>query len=204
MKLHWSPRSRFVRKAMVAAHEFGLAERMDCVRSVAAMTRVNPDIMADNPLGKIPTLVTETGEPIFDSGVIIEYLDALAGGGRLLPSSGPARWTALTRHALADGLLDLLILWRNERDKPQARQTPEWLAAFAAKVAATLDRMERDTPVLAVEPVGIAAIGTGVALSCADFRFPELRWRDGRPALARWHEGFAARPSMAATEVVDD
>ena len=203
MKLHWSPRSPFVRKVMVAAHELGLADRLDCVRSVAAMARPNPEIMADNPLSKIPALVLDDGQVVVDSGVIVEYLDSLAGGGKLVPATGPDRWAALSRHALANGLLDLLILWRNERDKPDARQTPEWLDAFRVKVAATLDRFERDAPRLAAEPFGIGQIALGCALSHADFRFADLGWRENRPALTEWHRGFAARPSMTATEIVD-
>lgn len=203
MKLHWSPRSPFVRKVMIAAHELGLVDRLDCVRSVAAMTRPNPEIMADNPLSKIPVLVLDDGQVLIDSGVIMEYLDALAGGNRLLPPSGPARWKALSRHALANGLLDVLILWRNEREKPEARRTPEWLDAVGVKAEATLDRFEREAPGVAAEPFGIGHIALGCALSYADFRFANLDWRANRPALAEWHRSFAARPSVTATEIVD-
>ena len=87
MKLHWSPRSPFVRKVMIAAHELGLVERIELVRSVADMKRPNAAIMADNPLSKIPTMTLGNGEPNFDSVVICEYLDDLAGGGRLFPSA---------------------------------------------------------------------------------------------------------------------
>jgi len=203
MKLHWSPRSPFVRKVMIAAHELGLADRLDCVRSVAAMTKPNPEIMADNPLSKIPALVLDDGQVLIDSGVIVEYLDALAGGNRLLPPSGPARGQALSRHALANGLLDLLILWRNEREKPEARRTPEWLDAFHVKAMATLDRYEGEASGLAAEPFGLGHIALGCALSYADFRFADLDWRANRPALAEWHRRFAIRPSVTATEIVD-
>ena len=117
MTLHWSPRSPFVRKVMVAAHELGLADRIATVRTVVAMANVNRALLAENPLGKIPTLVLEDGTILYDSQVIIEYLDSLVGGGRLVPASGPARWLELRRHALANGLLEQLILWRSERDK---------------------------------------------------------------------------------------
>lgn len=203
MKLHWSPKSPFVRKVMIAAHELALAERIERVRSVAAMRAPNPAIMADNPLSKIPTLVLDTGEPIYDSLTIIEYLDGLVGGGRLIPASGPERWTALTRHALGNGLLDLLILWRNERDKPEDRQTVEWLRAFEIKAAAALDALEAIAPELDASAFGVAQIAIGCALSYLDFRFADLAWRDGRPALARWHATFATRPSAVATEIVD-
>src|SRR5437762_2277634 len=135
MKLHWSPRSPFVRKVMVAAHELGLAEKIERVRSVAAMGKPNPAIMLDNPLSKIPALVLGDGTVLVDSAVIIEYLDSLAGGGRLLAPAGRQRWLVLSRQALADGLLDLLVLWRNEREKPAGRQTHDWLDAFAIKAA---------------------------------------------------------------------
>ena len=201
MKLHWSPRSPYVRKVMVVAHELGLADRLDCVRSMAAMATPNPAIMQDNPLSKIPALVLDDGQVLIDSSVIVEYLDSLAGG-RLVPG-GSARWEALSRQALANGLLDLLILWRNERDKPDARQTEAWLAAFAVKAGATLDRFERMAPDVAAKPFDIGHVALGCALSYADFRFPDLGWRTGRPGLADWHVGFAARPSVQATEIVD-
>jgi glutathione S-transferase len=203
LKLHWSPRSPYVRKVMVAAHELGLVEGIACVRSVAAMSTPNPAIMADNPLSKIPTLVLPDGEMLIDSRTIVEYLDSLAGGGILVPREGVARWRALSRQALADGLLDLLILWRNEREKPPARQTDAWLAAFAVKAAATLDRFEQQAANAADEAFGIGEIALGCALSYADFRFADLNWRSGRPRLAGWHESFAARPSARATEVID-
>lgn len=203
MKLHWSPRSPFVRKVMIAAHELGLVERIELVRSVADMKRPNPAIMADNPLSKIPTMVFGNGAAIFDSVVICEYLDDLAGGGQLFPASGPDRWRALTWHALATGLLDVLILWRNEREKSEERQTPKWLSAFATKVDASLNRLETLVPRLDEAPFGIGHIAVGCALGYLDFRFTSLDWRAKRPALAAWQTRFKARPSAIATEVRD-
>jgi glutathione S-transferase len=203
MKLHWSPRSPYVRKVMVAAHELGLVERIVCVRSVVVMSKPNPAIMADNPLNKIPTLVLDNGDVLIDSNVIVEYLDALAGGGILIPTGGEARWRALSMQAFASGLLDLLILWRNERDKPAERQTPEWLAAFAFKASSSLDRFEARTSNLAAETFHVGHIALGCALSYLDFRFADLGWRTNRPALTAWHESFCARPSALATVVVD-
>ncbi|MDN5005610.1 glutathione S-transferase family protein [Bradyrhizobium sp. GCM10027634] len=203
MKLHWSPRSPYVRKVMVAAHELGLADRIACVRSVAALPTPNPIIMADNPLSKIPTLVLDNGDVLQDSRTIVEYLDSLAGPGVLLPLEGPGRWRALSRQALADGLLDLLILWRNELAKPEERQTEAWIKAFATKVNATFDRFEQQAVDAPTPSFGIGEIALGCALSYADFRFAELNWRTGRPHLAKWHESFAARPSAQATEAFD-
>jgi glutathione S-transferase len=204
MKLHWSPRSPFVRKVMIAAQELGLADRIRTVRTVVRMGQPNADLLPDNPLSKIPTLVLDDGRALFDSLTIIAYLDHLAGGGRLVPPDGDARWEAMTRHALGNGLLDLLILWRNERDKPAEARTAEWLASFEAKCRACLDRLEHDVPALAATPFGIGHIAIGCALGYLDFRFADLPWREGRPALAAWQADFEARPSVRATEVVDD
>ena len=144
----------------------------------------------------------DDGTVLFDSLVVCEYLDTLAGG-RLFPREGEARWRALTRHALANGLLDLLILWRNEREKPPERRTPEWLDSFALKTRAALARLENDAAWLDEEPFGIAQITVGILLAYLDFRFDDLGWRRDHPRLAAWHEGFAARPSARATQVVD-
>lgn len=204
MKLHWSPRSPFVRKVMVAAHELGVAERITTVRTVVAMGAPNAALLPDNPLSKIPTLVLDDGRAIYDSLTIVEYLNDLAGGS-LFPA-GAARWEALTRHALGTGLLDLLILFRNELNKPEARRTPEWLSSFGTKTRATLDRLEADAGALAGKPFDVGHIAIGCALSYLDFRFAKdlPPWRDGRPTIAAWHAEFAARPSMRATEAVDD
>ncbi len=200
MKLHWSPRSPFVRKVMVSAHELGMADRIETVRTVVQMDKPNLALLPDNPLGKIPTLMLPDGVALFDSLTICEYLDHLAGGA-LFPPPGPARWRALTDHALGQGLLDMLILWRSEREKPAPYQA--WLDNFALKTGATLDRMEAMAPGLAAGPLGIGHIALGCALSYLDFRFADLGWRSGRPALAAWHRAFAARPSMRATEAID-
>lgn len=201
MKLHWSPRSPFVRKVMVAAHELGLADRIRTERTVAAMLNPARALMPENPLAKIPTLVLEDGTVLYDSQVICEYLDHLAGGGRLIPAAGPARWQELRRHALADGFLDLLILWRNERDRPQP--LPELVAAFTLKTDAVLAALEAETGQIARGAVGLAQITAAIAGAYMDFRFAGLRWRERCPRFSAWQLGFAERPSMRATEIVD-
>ena len=202
LRLHWSPRSPFVRKVMIAAHELDLVDRIDKVRTVVAMRQPNVALLSDNALGKIPTLLLPDGTALFDSLTICEYLDDLAGGGRIIPRAGPARWRALTRHALGTGLLDLLILWRNEREKPAERQTPEWISAFTLKTQTALDRLEAEAASLAETPFGVGEIAIGCVLSYLDFRYADLGWRNGRAGLAAWHESFAARPSARATEIV--
>jgi glutathione S-transferase len=189
---------------MVAAHELGLVDRMKLRRTVVRMSAPNRDLLPDNPLSKIPTLVLDDGTALFDSGVICEYLDVLSGGGRLLPMSGHDRWIELTQHALATGLLDTLILWRNERDKPPATQTRDWLDSFAVKTEATLNRLQRDVPAIGSGTLRLGQIATGCCLSYLDFRFADLDWRKPRLPLAAWHDEFRARPSARATEIIDD
>src|SRR5262249_41672659 len=119
MKLHWSPRSPFVRKVMILAREAGLIDRLPLGRRVAAATKPHPELMRDNPLSKIPTLVLDDGTALYDSPVICEYLDRLHAGRKLFPPEGATRMTALRRQALGGGFLDFLLLWRAERARPR-------------------------------------------------------------------------------------
>ena len=200
LTLHWSPKSPYVRKVMVCAHELGLVPQLKLVRSVAAMLQPNPEIMAVNPLSKIPTLVREDGSVLFDSVVICEYLDELAGGS-LFPKQGEARWQALRWHAFGDGLLDALILWRNERE----RQVPlqPLLEAFELKTRASLRMLDAEAGALAAEPFSIGQVTVGCALGYLDYRFDALGWRSHAPHLAAWHARLCERPSFVATAPTD-
>ena len=204
MKLHWSPRSPFVRKVMILAHETGLAEQITCVRSVAIAKSPNAQIMADNPLNKIPTLVLDDGTPVFDSRVICEYLDGLHGGEKLFPPAGPSRLIALRRQALGDGIMDLCVTWRGERSRAPVQQSAELLEAFARKREAALDALEKEAPALAASPFSIGHIAIGCALAYLDFRFGDRDWRPRRPKLTAWHAAFEARPSAKACAIVDE
>jgi glutathione S-transferase len=202
MKLHWSPRSPFVRKVMIMAHETGLVDRLDCVRTVVATTKPHAALMQENPLSKIPTLVLDDGTILYDSPVICEYLDHLHTGPRLVPSSLPERMTALRRQALGDGFLDFLLLWRNERERPHPSEVH--LASYAAKHAAVLGALDDEAASLAATPFSVGHIAIGCALSYLDFRFSDDDWRGRHPRIATWHATFAARPSVRATDPVDD
>jgi glutathione S-transferase len=202
MKLLWSSRSPFVRKVMVAAHEVGIAGRIRTERVVVAANNPNPDVMAVNPLSKIPTLVLDDGTALYDSRVICEYFDSLHTGPKLFPAEPAARWTALRRQALGDGLMEALVLRLGEQSRSPEARSEKHLAAYRLKIATTLDRLESEVERLA-EPPGIGHIAIGCALAHLDFRFAADNWRAGRAGLARWHAGFARRPSMQATEFVD-
>jgi glutathione S-transferase len=202
MKLHWSPRSPFVRKVMIVAHERGLVDRITCVRTVAATSKPHAELMQDNPLSKIPTLVLDDGTVIYDSPVISEYFDALDGTPKLFPREPKARLEALRRQALGDGFLGLLVLLRDERMRAQPSEAHKESAAV--RKAAILKNLEADAPALASAPFSIGHIAIGCALSYLDFRYADEDWRRDHPGLASWHAAFAARPSVRATEPVDD
>jgi glutathione S-transferase len=204
MKLHWSPRSPFVRKVMIVAHETGLVDQIDCVRSVAIRTQPNPDIIKDSPVGRIPVMVLEDGIVLSGSLIICQYLDSLHDGVKMIPSEGQARWRELELHGIADGLLDTLIFWRGEFMVPEEDRRQDIFDACAAKAEACLDWLESHTAEFSTYAYGIGQITTGVALEYLDFRFQQLHWRERHPELAAWHKQFAQRDSSKATEVVND
>lgn len=197
MKLHYSPHSPYVRKVRVLAIETGLMDRIDLAE--VTITPVGPDagLCADNPVGKIPTLVRDDGGALYDSRVICEYLDGLHGGARMFPENGEAHWTALRRQALADGILDAAVGTRYETFlRPENLRWPDWVDGQMQKVRRSLDELEG-------EPLGdtvdIGTISVACALGYLDYRYPDEGWRDSRPRLAAWYEKFAARPSMSET-----
>lgn len=196
MKLLSSPTSPYVRKVLVLLRETG--QTVETEVQHASPTARNPAVAAANPLGKIPALLTDDLGPLYDSRVICQYLDTLHDGPRLYPE-GAARFTALRREALADGLLDAALLARYESIRPEGLVWPDWYAGQEAKMLAALAAMEADLP----EGVDIAAIAYGCALAYLDFRFAGLNWRDRHPKLAEWEAAFSARPSMRATRIPD-
>lgn len=203
MKLHWSSRSPFVRKAMIAAYESGVADRIERIHSVVSLAKPNEAVMRDNPLGKIPTLILDDGRVLYDSVVICEYFDSLAATPKLFPAQGEARWTALKRHALANNMLDALLLWRSEAGKPVARQTPEWLATFALKLKNFLAVIEAEADALGHGGFDIGHLTIGVALAYTDFRFADLHWRNGHPRTDAWMQTFLQRDSVQKTTFID-
>lgn len=198
MKLYWSLMSPFVRKVMICAHETATVDRLDCVETSVSMDQANAGVQADNPLGQIPTLVLDDGSVLYDSRAISEYLDSLSDGPRLFPE-GTTRWDSLRRHSLGDGIMGTLILWRQERLKPQERQTLSWLATFARKIEVSLAQLEEEAERWAGQPFDIGHAALGCALGYMDVRFADLNWRGGVPRLTAWHATFEARPSAKAT-----
>ena len=201
MKLRYSPASPYVRKVMVTAHETGLEGRIEKVATTVVPVKENAELSRENPLTKVPTLIADDGEVLYDSPVICEYLDTLhdSGGAKLFPPAGPARWKALRLQALADGILDAAILTRYEKAiRPEELQWRDWVDGQMRKVRQGLDALEAKAGELA-GPLTIGTIAAGCALGYLDFRFADENWRQGRPKLAAWYEEFAQRPSMKAT-----
>ncbi len=203
MKLHWSPRSPFVRKVMITLYETGLESEVERSRNaVAVQMPTPPEVLADSPLGKIPALVTEDGRQLVDSRVICEYLDLRAGTG-LFPAEADARITQLNWQALADGMTDVLLIWRTEL----TRETGPWdalVSGWRTKVQATMGRFEAEADALAAMPFGIGHIALACALGQLDFRWPDCAWRKHFPRLATLDQTLFARPSIVSTAIVDD
>ncbi len=189
MKLYFSPTSPFVRKVMVAAHERGIAGDIECVSDL-------DDLHARNPLAKVPTLVTADGQVLYDSLVIVSWLDARGSGPDLIPDEAPLRDKVLCRHALADGIMEAAVASVMETRRPAEKQWQGFLDHQRGKI-------ERGIATLAgVDPgsvVDIATISAAAALGYVTFRLPAIDWRSAHPDLALWYDTFAERPSMTAT-----
>jgi glutathione S-transferase len=189
MKLYFNPASPFVRKCRVVALELHIA--LDLAETTA---RDDESLRRINPLKKIPALVLDDGAVLYDSRVICEYLDAV-GEGAFFPE-GIARWTALRRQALADGVMDAAVANRYEVIQPPGKQNADFMVRYMATIRAGLEALERET--LSAEPA-IGEIAIGCMLGYLDFRYGDLGWRASHPRLAAWFGAFAQRPAMAAT-----
>ena len=203
MKLHYNVASPYARKVMAVAIETGQDDRIKPVTRM--MTPVNPDadLANDNPLGKVPCLVTEDGAALYDSPVICEYLDSLHDGPKMLPPAGPARWRALRRQAEGDGIMDAAVLTRYETFmRPEELRWPEWIEGQKLKFRRALDSLEDEAEEFG-DTVDIGTITIGCALGYLDFRYGDEGWRATRPMLAAWSARFSKRPSMARSAPVE-
>jgi glutathione S-transferase len=202
MKIFYSATSPYVRKCLVAAHELGLRERIELVPAAPHPVNRDPTVVARNPLGKIPTMLTDEGTILYDSRVVCEYLNMLAKG-QLFPGAGSARWTALVEQSLADGILDAAVLIRYETfARPEDLRWPDWIAGQTEKVISGLQEIERRAASFTGR-IDIGTIAIGCALGYLDLRLASLAWRDRHPGAAAWYEQFGARASMVATRPPD-
>ncbi|OKO85494.1 glutathione S-transferase [Bradyrhizobium sp. NAS80.1] len=198
MKIYYSPFSPYVRKVLVAAHELGLAGRIEQLPSAAHPINRDQTIIAHNPLGQVPTMLLDDGTALADSRVICEYLDDLTGG-KLFPKSQTQRWRALTDQSIADGILTAALLSRYELVvRPPEKLWQPWLDGQLDKVETSIAAIEKTAPMLG-DRVDIGTISFACAFGYLDLRFPDFGWRSRHPQSAAWFASFETRPSMQAT-----
>lgn len=204
MKLFWSTRSPFARKAWVAAHELGVTDRITLVPIEAITTREDPALSAVNPLGKIPVLVPEDEAPIFDSTVICEWLEGRfpqPAGPVLFPTDPEARIRAMRRNALADGGNLLILSLRAEDRREPAHRDVKLVTAWHRRLSSVIDLIENELRQATI-PRDIGGISLAIFLGYHDFRISR-DWRDTRPLTASWLDEFETRPAMESTRFVN-
>jgi len=198
MRAHVNAASPFARKVRIVARETGLISRVQEIDTAVSPVAPNAGLAAANPLVKIPALVLDDGTTLYDSRVICEYLDALAGQ-RLFPQSGMARWQALRLQALCDGILDAAVLIRYETAvRPQAVRWQDWIAAQRGKIDGGLAALEQAQSGFGAS-FGIGQVGAACVLGYLDFRFPDIDWRARCPQLKAWFAEASTRASVRDT-----
>jgi glutathione S-transferase len=196
MKLAFTPASPFARKVRIAAIELGLIDRIEFFPASVAPGTPNEEYSKINPQKKLPALITDDGDIIIDSYVIVEYLDELAGGGKLIPASGRTRWQVKSDHSLLQATLDSMLLCRYERMvRPQGLQWQAWSDDHWNRAWSTMARFEKQPDVLS-RPLDIVQIALACVLGYADFRFTDCGWRKAYPNLDAFNARMLERPSI--------
>jgi len=196
MKLFSSKTSPFARKVRLVIHELeldGLVEEI-----LTDTGGGDPEFLAANPLAQIPALITEKGEALPGSDLIIEYLQT-RGGTLTSLARGSARWAQLRRRNLAEGILEAAVSALLESRRPEGEKSPAWVQRKTEAITRSLDVLELEADQLLPGTPSVVEIGVAAALGYLDFRFPALDWRSSRPALAAWYAVFAERTSMLKT-----
>jgi glutathione S-transferase len=200
MKLYFAAPSPFVRKCLVCAHELRLRDQLELVPATPHPVNRDQSVVAQNPLGKIPTLITADGDVLYDSRVICEYLNDLAHG-NMIPAPGPARWRVLVEQALADGIMDAAVLTRYETTvRPESMRWDAWARGQMEKVSCGLAEIEKRAGAFG-DRVDLGMIAIGCALGYLDLRFGSLGWQEKLPKTAAWFDRFGLRDSMTSTRV---
>ena len=201
MKLIGSTSSPYVRKVRIVMAE----KKLDYEFVTEDVWAADSTINQSNPLGKVPCLVMEGGEALFDSRVIVEYLDTLSPVGKLIPAVGRERAEVKTWEALGDGVMDAAILARLETNWPgraKAQRSQAWVDRQLSKVHASVKAMSQglgEKPFCAGIYLSLADIAVGCALGYLDFRFADIDWRADYPNLAKLHDKLTQRPSFIDT-----
>ncbi len=200
MKLFWGSTSPYVRKVVVAAEECGLTGRIERVEVFP--WDADTTYGGVNPVGKVPALITDGGQTLYDSPVIVEYLDTLHDGRKLVPPTGDARFEAMRIAALGDGMMDAVILLYSELERrPKELHWDFWDNRMRNTVNRSLDALDGDAGSFNPDQPDIAQITAGVGVGWLEFRQAILGidWRAGRPTLAAWFDRFNQRPSMTGS-----
>lgn len=197
MKLYCSKTSPYARKVRVVAHELGLSDFIEEI--ICDPFEASPELLAANPLSRIPTLITERGEALPDSTLIIEYLQTRGRGLTALPR-GSRRWSALRRAQVAEGVIDAAFATVIEKRRPEGIRHVAFLDRKADVIRRSIAVLDLEAAELSSEAPSVVEITTGVALAYLDLRLPYIEWRKGHEPLDRWFTAFAQRPSMLATE----
>ena len=196
MKLTFSPASPFARKVRIAAIELGLIDGIEFVPTTVVPGTPNDEYSKLHPLKKLPALILDNGEVLVDSYVIVEYLDELAGGGKLVPASGAARWKVRSDHSLLQGMLDSMLLCRYENAvRPEALRWKAWSDDHWNRAWNGMARFEKQADVLS-RPLDVVQIALVCVLGYADFRFADCGWRKAYPKLDAFHDRMLSRPSV--------
>jgi len=198
MKLIASLTSPFARKVRIVAAE----KHIEYALVVDVPWADDTHVPEFNPLGKVPVWVLEDGKTLFDSRVIVEYLDSISPVGHLLPKEPRPRITVKRWEALADGITDAAALVFVERKRPDAQRSPEWIQRQLGKVAAGLKAMSEELGNQAWctgDTFSLADIALGCTLGYLDFRFPEIDWRRAHPNLSELYDRLVQRPAFKET-----
>ena len=196
MKLTFSPASPFARKVRIAAIELGVIDKIEMVSATVAPGTANEDYQRITPLKKLPVLILDNGDVILDSYVIVEYLDELAGGAKLIPASGPERWKVKSDHSPLQGMLDSMLLCRYEAMvRPEPLRWKAWSDDLWNRAWTGMAHFE-NKPEMLSGPFSIAQIGLVCVLGYADFRFADCGWRKAYPKLDAFHQKMLERPSV--------
>lgn len=195
MRLYVSTGSPFARKCRVVVREKGLTGRVE-EQTVEFPYKTDQDFLKANPIGQVPALIADDGEPLFNSPVICAYLDSVGDGPRLLPD-GDDHWRVLRLETLADGLMEMTVKQVLEGRRPEAQRNAEWTGYWKQGQGLALDQLEAK----AIQPdaLDLGVIATGIALTYLDFRMPDFDWRAGRPWLAALQGKLEKRESFRAT-----
>lgn len=198
MKLYHSPASPFVRKVCVLLHELGKADAVELATITTTALESDADLMAANPLARLPALQRADGATLYDSRVITAYLNDLYDGN--LYRSNAAHWETLTLEATGDGIMDSAVsMVYEKRLRPEEKQSEAWIEAQWSKVNRAVGVLNARWISHLSGPVTMGHVSVACALSYLDFRMDARNWRQGNEALAKWHETFDSRPSMQAT-----